>query len=268
MHRIFRINGTDHALTIDPRDTLLDLLRDRLHLTGTKKGCDHGQCGACTVLSDGKRILSCLQLAATQTGEVTTMEIQCADTEFLVLGFEPLPELPLAEALDEQRCPIPGLVRQISDLIESLRSAALYRFVREALLHPDALLHFWISPASRRDHHAYPGGLAEHSLEVATMVASASGLPKDDREIGIVFALLHDYGKLWCYGPEAPRRNSQAHEQMGYEALLPALDRLIEAEAARGAARIDPRHGQAPSPRSEVERRRRASSQASRSATS
>ena len=74
MHRTFRINGTDHALTIDPRDTMLDLLRDRLHLTGTKKGCDHGQCGACTVLSDGKRILACLQLAATQTGEVTTIE--------------------------------------------------------------------------------------------------------------------------------------------------------------------------------------------------
>ena len=74
MQRIFRINGNDHPVTIDPRDTLLDLLRDRLGLTGTKKGCDHGQCGACTVLSDGKRILSCLQLAVTQTGEVTTIE--------------------------------------------------------------------------------------------------------------------------------------------------------------------------------------------------
>lgn len=74
MQRTFRINGTDQTLTIDPRDTLLDVLRDRLNLTGTKKGCDHGQCGACTVLSDGKRILSCLQLAATQTGAVTTIE--------------------------------------------------------------------------------------------------------------------------------------------------------------------------------------------------
>ena len=74
MDRTFRISGHDHALTIDPRDTLLDILRDRLNLTGTKKGCDHGQCGACTVLSDGKRIISCLQLAATQKGEVTTIE--------------------------------------------------------------------------------------------------------------------------------------------------------------------------------------------------
>jgi len=74
MDRTFRINGHDHALTIDPRDILLEILRDRLNLTGTKKGCDHGQCGACTVLSDGKRILSCLQLGATQKGEVNTIE--------------------------------------------------------------------------------------------------------------------------------------------------------------------------------------------------
>lgn len=74
MERSFRVNSIDHALTIDPRDTLLEILRDRLNLTGTKKGCDHGQCGACTVLSDGKRILSCLQLAATHRGEVTTIE--------------------------------------------------------------------------------------------------------------------------------------------------------------------------------------------------
>lgn len=74
MDHTLRINGTDHTLTLDPRDTLLDVLRDRLNLTGTKKGCDHGQCGACTVLSDGKRILSCLQLAATQREEVTTIE--------------------------------------------------------------------------------------------------------------------------------------------------------------------------------------------------
>ena len=74
MDRTFRINGHDHALTIDPRDILLEILRGRLNLTGTKKGCDHGQCGACTVLSDGKRILSCLQLGATQKGEVNTIE--------------------------------------------------------------------------------------------------------------------------------------------------------------------------------------------------
>ena len=69
------VNGTRHALTLDPRSSLLDVLRDRLDLTGTKKGCDHGQCGACTVLIDGRRIVSCLTLAVLTDGaSVTTVE--------------------------------------------------------------------------------------------------------------------------------------------------------------------------------------------------
>jgi len=69
------INGRTHALEIEPWVSLLDLLRDRLDLTGTKKGCDHGQCGACTVLVDGKRINACLTLAVMQEGrEVVTVE--------------------------------------------------------------------------------------------------------------------------------------------------------------------------------------------------
>jgi len=69
------INGKQHRLTVDPRTTLLDLLREKLQLTGTKKGCDHGQCGACTVLASGRRINSCLSLALTHEGEqITTIE--------------------------------------------------------------------------------------------------------------------------------------------------------------------------------------------------
>jgi xanthine dehydrogenase YagT iron-sulfur-binding subunit len=66
------VNGTHHRLTVDARTTLLDALRDRLRLTGTKKGCELGQCGACTVLVDGKRINSCLTLAVMQDGAVIT----------------------------------------------------------------------------------------------------------------------------------------------------------------------------------------------------
>lgn len=70
-----RVNGRSHALQIEPRVTLLDALRERLALTGTKKGCDHGQCGACTVLVDGRRINSCLALACMHDGqEITTIE--------------------------------------------------------------------------------------------------------------------------------------------------------------------------------------------------
>src|SRR5262245_44938632 len=70
-----RINGEDRQLTVDPRTTLLDALRDHLQLTGTKMGCHLGQCGACTVLLDGDRIVSCLALAARLDGrEVATIE--------------------------------------------------------------------------------------------------------------------------------------------------------------------------------------------------
>jgi xanthine dehydrogenase YagT iron-sulfur-binding subunit len=69
------VNATRHALTLDPRSTLLDVLREHLDLTGTKKGCDQGQCGACTVLIDGRRIVSCLTFAAMYQGaEITTIE--------------------------------------------------------------------------------------------------------------------------------------------------------------------------------------------------
>ena len=69
------VNGTRYSLTLDPRSSLLDLLRGRLALTGAKKGCDHGQCGACTVHVDGRRVASCLTLAAQAEGrQITTIE--------------------------------------------------------------------------------------------------------------------------------------------------------------------------------------------------
>jgi xanthine dehydrogenase YagT iron-sulfur-binding subunit len=70
-----KVNGTLRAESVDPRMTLLDFLRNKLHLTGTKKGCDHGQCGACTVHVNGRRVNSCLSFAAAHEGdEVTTIE--------------------------------------------------------------------------------------------------------------------------------------------------------------------------------------------------
>ena len=70
-----RINGSEHRLRLDPRTTLLDCLRETLALTGTKKGCDHGQCGACTVHVNGMRVNACLSLAVMHEGdEITTIE--------------------------------------------------------------------------------------------------------------------------------------------------------------------------------------------------
>ncbi len=115
-----RVDGTTRRLAIDPRRTLLDLLRDQLAVHSVKKGCDHGQCGACTVLVDGRRILACLVLAATCEGaDVTTAAGMAADGE-----LHPLQEAFLA--CDAYQCGYctPGQICSAAGLLTEFRGGS------------------------------------------------------------------------------------------------------------------------------------------------
>jgi xanthine dehydrogenase YagT iron-sulfur-binding subunit len=114
-----RVNGKHHALALDLRTTLLEALREHLALTGTKKGCDRGQCGACTVLVDGRRILSCLALAVSYDGgAVTTIEGLAGDELHLVQRA-----FLEHDALQCGYC-TPGQILSVVALIEEARAGA------------------------------------------------------------------------------------------------------------------------------------------------
>lgn len=111
-----RVNEVDHRLTVDNRRTLLDLLREDLGLTGPKKGCDHGQCGACTVLCDGRRVVSCLVLAVTADAvEVTTVEGLAGDGEALQEAFVRLDGLQCGFCTPGQLCSAVGMLAEHAD---------------------------------------------------------------------------------------------------------------------------------------------------------
>lgn len=172
-------------------------------------------------------------------GKVTTLDVMQRTAEVLLLGMRESRDTPLGLMLGDDLCPIAGVVMQTARLIDGLAIAPLRRFLGDALVRRDVLHAYWSSPASRRDHHAYPGGLAEHSLEIATMVATATGLPEDERELGIAMALLHDYGKIWCY----ERRNRASvdpreHEAFGLSQLRRPLEAL-NAESPELGARME-----------------------------
>jgi xanthine dehydrogenase YagT iron-sulfur-binding subunit len=111
-----RINGVEHALTVDTRVSLLDLLRERLGLTGAKKGCDHGQCGACTVLIDGRRANACLALAVAHDGaEIVTVEGLAENGELhpLQRAFIELDAFQCGYCTPGQLCSAIGMLREL-----------------------------------------------------------------------------------------------------------------------------------------------------------
>jgi xanthine dehydrogenase YagT iron-sulfur-binding subunit len=117
------VNGQNHSFELDPRVTLLDLLRERMHLTGTKKGCDHGQCGACTVLVDGVRTNSCLALAIQYDGRsITTIEGLASDEKLhpMQAAFIEHDGFQCGFCTPGQICSAVGLLKEVSGRPEAL----------------------------------------------------------------------------------------------------------------------------------------------------
>jgi len=124
-----QVNGREHRLEIEPRVTLLDALREHLDLTGTKKGCDHGQCGACTVHINGQRVNSCLTLAIMHEGDaITTIEGLASDG-----GLDPVQEAFIeCDAFQCGYC-TPGQIMSASALLREAAAALRDDEIREAM---------------------------------------------------------------------------------------------------------------------------------------
>lgn len=129
-------------------------------------------------------------------------------------------------------CPIDGVLSDTIDMINDITSLPLWRLIHRIFRRRDVASGYWTTPASRKHHHAFPGGLAAHSLEVARDLAAQSSLADHERELCIVAGLLHDIGKVWAYTPDmflnAPAK-AMGHELLGLSRIEPELAILEQA---------------------------------------
>lgn len=170
-------------------------------------------------------------------GEITLMRCPPGRLDdYIMVGFRPAEDVPLELLLPPSLCPNQAVMTALIQRVDALQIDPLREFARRALLHPDAIRHFWSCPASRSDHHAFPGGSAMHTLEVVEAVATTRALPTLERELGIVYGLLHDYGKIWCLvdalRDPTERRN---HEAIGRAKLLHNVQKLRAEDRMLGA---------------------------------
>ncbi len=171
------------------------------------------------------------------TAHVSVIETPDAEPGYVLAACQFDSSVAPGPYLADTLCPIPGVVEQTKALIESIQFEPLRTMVFDALTQCGAARGYWTAPASLHDHHNYDGGLAHHSLEVATMVATSTGLPDEDRDAGIALALLHDYGKIWCYYDGAyTQAHRRGHKRVGLDMLaapLASLRRVCPDTAAK-----------------------------------
>ncbi len=133
------------------------------------------------------------------------------------------------DCLPPDTCPVPGVLARVRERIDAIFADPLRDFVRAVLADRHVHSHFWTMPASARHHHARPGGLALHSIEVADDMASQGQLTATEHDLGVAAGLLHDIGKLWSYTRDmAPSEEGMAmgHELTGLCRLEPQLRQL------------------------------------------
>lgn len=182
-------------------------------------------------------------------GLASIMPICVDELVNVLVGFAPNLNSPLAKVIPDSLCPVPGLVEQVSRLLDAIAIPPLREFALRALLANPALPHYWCCPASRQDHHAFQGGLVYHSVEVAKGVQATSWLPQLERELGIVYALLHDYGKPWCLEPALRDRHERRNHECIGRAKLHGPLQILRQQDALLAALMDELLGGPPAPR-------------------
>lgn len=191
-------------------------------------------------------------------GLATVLETGNGDQdELTLLEWKSDSSLDLLALVPEKMCPVEGTVAQVRELVVNLEVPELRGFVLDVFELKDVFNYFWTCPASIRDHHSFAGGLAVHSLEVATAVTQLRDLGQTYRCLAIVYALFHDVGKVWSYenGTLTAEAAELGHEHIGLEKVLPSLQQLrrrwpeggliLQALFAGGGYRDDKRRGRA-----------------------
>ncbi|MBX3691737.1 TraI domain-containing protein [Dokdonella sp.] len=149
-------------------------------------------------------------------------------TTHVVTRITPDPDMDVFELIPDAFGQPSDIVERCREVVDACKTNPLRRFLSDVFSMSSVYHDFWTCPASRAHHHAFPGGLAQHSIEMAENVRDTPRLSNLERDVGIAFALLHDVGKLWCYAPDTSHMHPMGHELVGLAQLHPALERLAK----------------------------------------